>query len=216
MREIYSFADIIIQPNTLVLCDIDDTLLRFEKSLLDCYDDTVETIHSIAETCNMSNDILESCLIDKDNIMKIALNKYHHHQLATEPKHNDETGFQNMIGEIKRKNSSLAFLTARPKTSDWLTMEHFRVLGIRYDEYVVYYASSNISKSKYLLEHLGEMGNYVNVIVIDDKREILEEIDEDFPNIETYWMTKVLTDYERTKTKKNTGNPDNKNKEKIE
>jgi uncharacterized protein Yka (UPF0111/DUF47 family) len=215
MREIYSFGDISIQPNTLVLCDIDDTLLRFEKSLLDCYDDTIETIHSIAETYKMPNDFLESSLRDKENIMKIALSKYHHHQLVTVPKHNDENGFRSMTGEIKRKNGSLIFLTARPKTSDWLTMEHFRELNIRHDEYIVHYVSSVISKSKYLLEHLGEMGNYVNVIVIDDKREILEEIESEFPNIETYWMTKVLTDYERNKAKQNTENQ-NKNKEKIE
>lgn len=189
MRDIHSFLEVDIPENTLVLCDIDDTLLRYYKTLNDCYNDVLETIESMSQHREFGDDFKTTTLVNKDRILEIAKLRYQHHQWTEDPIHKDKHGFQIMLDKINETNGRLAFLTARTKTAELITRQHFQALGLNYDDFSVYYTQcSGLSKSKYLLEHLQEMGTYANIIVIDDRCDLLEEIETDFPNIETYCM----------------------------
>jgi len=187
MKPITSFENIPILENTLALCDIDDTILRFEKTLEDCYQDVLETIQSMIEMKEFTSEYLEESIKDTEHLMEVAKMRLNHHQRTSDPVPTDANGFTKLLTEIKNKNGSLAFLTARHSLTEEYTRDHFRVLGIKYDDFQIHYTQdSKLSKSKFLLKYLDKMGNYSNIIVIDDRVDLLEEIESDFPNIETY------------------------------
>ena len=80
MREIHSFLEVDIPENTLVLCDIDDTLLRYYKTLNDCYNDVLETIESMSQHREFGDDFKTTTLANKERILEIAKIRYQHHQ----------------------------------------------------------------------------------------------------------------------------------------
>jgi predicted secreted acid phosphatase len=101
--DISSFEEIDISPDekTLVLCDIDETLLRFQ------------TIHK-----NWWSDE-----VTHEDWSKVVENE--------DPIHTDKSGFENMIEKLETRGGKLVFITARESRMRDMTLRHLLHLDVK-------------------------------------------------------------------------------------
>ena len=137
---IKSFISVIphIKENTLVICDIDDTFLRYEKGFRYFY---------------------------KVKTKKDANKMYREYKQKNYPKLTDYSGFMLMMHILKDKGE-LVFLTARKSEEETDTRKEFSYLGINYDYFKVFYTGDRITKGSFIKKNFKIKGK--NVIFIDD------------------------------------------------
>ena len=142
---IKSFISVIphIKENTLIICDIDDTFLRYEKGFGYFYDKVKTKKDAIKET---------------DKI-------YRDYKQKNWPKLTDYSGFMLMMHILKDKGE-LVFLTARKSQEEMDTRKEFSYLGINYDYFKVFYTGDRITKGSFIKKNFKIKGK--NVIFIDD------------------------------------------------
>ena len=100
--QINTFNDVEIKLNTLVICDIDETALYFDRS----YDKYYKM---------MKNDHPD---FPEEEIQDLAKGMYDLSVMILPALSTDVEGFKKMLEIIKQTNSELIFLTARDKSSD--------------------------------------------------------------------------------------------------
>jgi Protein of unknown function (DUF2608) len=155
-----SFDSIAIVPNTLVICDIDDTLLRITED---------ENSHSLYSRLHQ-----HYLRITKNPIVagKLADNEYYaqYPMQAT-----DAAGFERMLAKIRQtEGCELVFLTARsPNTVDF-TVENFRQIGLVPEDHIVHF-SDMIPKGKYTKAKI-ELAPFAKIVFIDDMKTNLENM----------------------------------------
>jgi hypothetical protein len=138
-KEITTFNDIqITKNNTLIICDIDNTILYYP----DCINKCLEIMKDLGD--NLTEEEYKKELNDCCNIYKI-INK---------PIHTDYNGFNNMINNIKKYNSKLLFLTARNNSSHNFTKKQLLDLDIFCDENDIHYTNNTISKGEYIKNNI--------------------------------------------------------------
>jgi len=144
LMNIKSFISVIphIKENTLVICDIDDTFLRYEKGYGYFYD-KVKANHT------------------KKDAGKI----YREYKQKNSPKLTDYSGFMIMMHILKDKGE-LVFLTARKSEEEKDTRKEFSYLGINYDFFKVFYTGDRVSKGTFIKKNFKIKGK--NVLFIDD------------------------------------------------
>jgi uncharacterized HAD superfamily protein len=144
---IKSFLSVIphIKENTLVICDIDDTFLRYEKGFGYFYD---KVKHN-----------------PKREAIKQTTNMYREYKQKNYPKLTDYSGFMLMMHILKDKGE-LVFLTARKSDEETNTRKEFSHLGINYDYFKVFYTGDRITKGSFIKKNFKIKGK--NVIFIDD------------------------------------------------
>ena len=175
-----SFEKINIKPNSLILCDIDDTLLRYKFNLEYFYKKTHDFLISI-------NDYL-----DETDTKNIAENEFDDYRLLNEPYHTDKEGWENFTNRLKETNSKLIFITARSKEFTEKTKQQFTQNNVNYDEYDVHYTFEHkMSKASYIEKHINING-YSNVYFIDDHEYTVKNVKKTFPNIICYLFKYVL------------------------
>ncbi len=137
---IKSFVSVIpfIKENTLIICDIDETLLRYKKSFNDFYKIKTKKGHDDAKK------------------------KYDEYKRKNVPQFTDYPGFMLMVHILKNKGE-LVFLTSR-SNEDEDTRKELSYLGIN-DYFKVYYANDK-SKGQFIKKHFKIRGK--NVLFIDD------------------------------------------------
>lgn len=171
ITEINKFSDILFSDKkTLVLCDIDDTLLYFDK-------DFNYFFNFIKD--NMINLDHNNVIIESIRLNNLYLN-------TNKAKPTDYYGFYQMM---TNKNIKIIFLTARHDFSIELTKKHFFHVGLNYDDFIVHYTNyetSKINKGEYLLKNLIDLNNYEDIIFIDDSDFCLKSVNRLFPNIKCY------------------------------
>lgn len=175
--DINTFNDIeITKDKSLVICDIDDTLLYYPT--LDymplCIDMIKELYPYLTENDAKYKKELEGL---------INMYKY-----INSPKHTDFDGFMNMSEKIKNTNGELIFLTARNETSTKLTIKQFNDIGLNYDNYKVHYTNNKISKGEYIKNNI-DITQYNDVIFIDDYYSYIESVINEFNFIKCYKFT---------------------------
>ena len=106
--------------NTLVICDIDETIMKFEGVSQKWWDDK----YNFYSNFDNKNEIC----------MKLWLNKIS----KMKPVHTHKESFLNFIKKIKKTNSKIIFLTARPKSLKPLTIAQFNFLNIEYNNNIHY------------------------------------------------------------------------------
>jgi acid phosphatase class B len=145
---IKSFISIIphVKDKTLIICDIDDTFLRYEKGFGYFYD-KVKSKYTKREALKQA---------------EILYNIYKQKNL---PKLTDYSGFTLLMHILKNKGE-IVFLTARSEEEEEYTRKEFSYLGINYDYFKVYYTGDKISKGQFIKKHFKIRG--INVIFIDD------------------------------------------------
>jgi hypothetical protein len=144
---IKSFLSVIphIKENTLVICDIDDTFLRYEKGFGYFYD---KVKHN-----------------PKREAIKQTTNMYREYKQKNYPQLTDYSGFMLMMHILKDKGE-LVFLTARKSDEETNTRKEFSHLGINYDYFKVFYTGDRITKGSFIKKNFKIKGK--NVIFIDD------------------------------------------------
>ncbi len=156
----------------LVLCDIDDTVLKYDKTL---------------------NDFLP--FIEKFSVYKAYIERPMAYALYKEykdnaiPMHTDIDGFNDMIRKINKNNngSKLEFLTARSKKFDMNTKKQLADIGIyRSEDYTYHYTYDNFKNKASYIENNIDVLDYDVVIFIDDREDELSLCREYFPEIITY------------------------------
>ena len=173
--EINSFEQIDIKhPNTLVICDIDDTLLYFPGMGPKKYNEILSHYMSL-------------CFQDFQTASEYTSNYWEKLFLTTEPMHTDKLGFYNLLYRLNENNSGLCFLTARPghESNIEYTRQNFKSLNLNYDEFVVFY-SHKTPKGEYIKTSI-DVSKYTNIIFIDDLNQNLSNVKLTFgDNVQCY------------------------------
>ena len=171
--EIRSFREVVITPQrTLILCDIDDTLLKWDRTLESCI------VEAISLFPNESEDFQR----------RFGYNIWVTYREIVPPIWTDERGFVDMLGRLS-PCSRLAFLTARAggECAEW-TRRDFASLGLTYDPSGVFYTGNTMTKGKYIENHIPLEG-FEHVIFIDDLQENIDSVSANFPQIQCYrWL----------------------------
>jgi len=151
-----SFEHIEITNKSLVVCDIDDTLLKYKIDWTQFFNKYMEE--------NKDGDTMRA----KD----YADLNWYRYTSYNKPFLIDKEGFLNLMKKIEQTNSTLIFLTARHKDSHLFTIENFKDIDIPYWKYDIHY-SYTYPKGAYLrdivhVEQKYSFLDYEKIIFIDD------------------------------------------------
>lgn len=164
--EITTFFDVILKEKSLIMIDIDDTILKYEnldktwwkKTFNKHYDETADYDESDKMTLNMWKNLIHTA----------------------EPQYVDKSGIFDLFERAKQSNCKIIFLTARCETLRTITIDHLNKLGIYVDEI---YFTPNVEKGIVLKRLKTEFYHeYVHTIGIDDHDPNLESIYKNFEN----------------------------------
>lgn len=164
-KTITTFNDVEIKLNTLIICDIDNTILKYKKD----YNYFVELNNQ-----HINNIYLSHVQAYTDYELYKANNCY------KEIMHTDFDGFNNMIN---KNNGNIIFLTARHRMHDQFTRDQLNIIKI--NDCQIYYTNDDISKGVYIKYNL-DLKHYDEIIFIDDQDENLQSVNELNPNIICY------------------------------
>lgn len=134
------------------MCDIDETLLRFEGIDHKWWHDKFIEIYKYTKNYDLSDDlVIEEW---KKTIESIS------------PKYTDKEGFLNMLNKIKKTDSCLKFITARNAKLIGTTKKNFETVGLKYDDFEVHHLSGE-DKGTFIHNNI-DLSGYNNIIFIDD------------------------------------------------
>ena len=162
-KTIHKFSDIEIEEGkTLVLCDIDDTLLHhpflnpcWTKLITECFTEKLR---------------LETRRRSRTAGAAIA-NEYIVSSIQDIPiKHTDESGFFDLVKKI----DALEFITARTPYSSEFTKSNLQSIGVDPNLYKIHFAG-NIPKGEYIQDRI-DLSSYDSVLFIDDLNHNLENV----------------------------------------
>lgn len=171
---ICTFNDIIItNSNTLVICDIDNTLIYWNKTPKDFY-----------------NTIINDCPdFTQEEIEKEAIDYNNMYRMIKPPCMTDSDGFNNLREKIKSlHNSKIIFLTARTeqvKNNNSFMRKNFKAIDLDYDEFDIHYTNNMISKGEYIQKNINH-NDYDKIIFIDDYVSYIKSVKDIFPNTICY------------------------------
>jgi hypothetical protein len=169
-KTISSFNDIVItKQKPLILCDIDETILRYKYTYENFYNQ-MKLISPISSEIEL-----------KQN----AEDDYYYYRVSSNPLHTDSDGFNNMIKRIQELNGELMFVTARSIVSEKMTKNHFKSLNIDYNKYKIHYTYL-VNKGEYIKKYINNMNEYGEIIFIDDQEQVLKNVNHFNPQITCY------------------------------
>jgi hypothetical protein len=161
---------------TLIICDIDNTILCYEKNIEDFIKIIKKDFPEFTE-----NEIIED-----------AVYMYNIYRCINKPLHTDFDGFINIKNRLNELDGNLIFLTARNSSSLSFTKKDFNNIGLNYDEYEIHYTDNKISKGQYIEKYIN-IKDYNEVIFIDDYESYIKSVSDIFPQIKCY-----LFDYKKS------------------
>ncbi len=168
-----SFNQIPIPNSSLVICDIDDTLIKSKK----CLSYFVKTVE---EDFKMFPDDSS-----KESLLKDAWDMQQMYNQIFGYDHTDSDGFFAMCDKIKKSSGQLVFLTARDAKSETATRKNFQSVGLNYDDFSIHYTNNSIPKGQFILSNIN-FSDYSNIIFIDDNETQLSSVNECFPQAQCY------------------------------
>jgi ribonucleotide monophosphatase NagD (HAD superfamily) len=155
---------------TLILCDIDGTILHFP----DCDNFCKEFIKEICPL-GPTDPTYYSELENMKNM----------YTRVRPPTHTDYDGFVSILDNIKKMEGKLVFLTARSRESgDW-TKKQLKQIGINPEDFEIHYTGSIISKGEYIQKHI-DLTGWEHVIFIDDYESFIKSVKDLHPQIVCY------------------------------
>ncbi len=183
---IKSFDQIYIDntKKTLIICDIDDTILTLDVP----YD----------KINNFIKSDIERQLIDKNNKQEIyrrykEYKTYYKLINRHSYKHTDKTGFQNMEKKI-HPESRICFLTARSVKYHVKTIEDLNIIGLEGKKYNINYTENIVTKGEFIKNFMSdEVEEYEDIIFIDDNHNFISSVIAHVPKIRCYKFT--IDDY---------------------
>lgn len=170
-KQATTFDDINIPQNTLILCDIDETVIFFNEINEEWW--RVRFNHHYR------------LIRDYDKADAEALNDWLVYIKANPPQHTDKEGFFRLLQRAANSQSEIIFVTARDSKLHQLTHEHFEQLDIDHKKYKIHYTRD---KGKYIKQHFN-LENYERVIFIDDRLYNLDDVVKHNPGVECFLFT---------------------------
>jgi hypothetical protein len=164
-KTISSFTQInITNLKTLVICDIDETVVTFSNGIDFC-----------RKLADEMNDEFEQIFRMYKNIKN--------------PVQTDPTGFNELLNKIKVNQGQLIFLTARNESATKKTKSDLDGSGLDYEAQPVHYTNNLISKGEYIKSNI-KLDDYEKVIFIDDYTSYIQTVIDLNPQIECYLFKK--------------------------
>jgi predicted secreted acid phosphatase len=168
MNNIFSiknFSSIIIYPYSLVVLDIDETILFYENINQEWWLNTISKYNSILNDHNLSSEL--------------ALKEWREYINNNKPKILDDYIYE-FIDEVKNNNCKLILLTARNRILNDITLEHLKHCEFNIDNEDIYF---NENKGEELRNIVNEKYRDVkNIICVDDRYSNLDNIMKNFKN----------------------------------
>jgi hypothetical protein len=172
--KIKSFNLVDIKQNSLILCDIDDTILRYQYNMDYFIEKSRREIVYITDNFN------------EEDIKFLAECEYEDHRYFTEPFYTDKEGFDNMLKKISETNSNLIFITARSNKSREKTKNQLEKIGIDINNYPIHFTFEyKISKAEYIKKYI-YLTQFDNIYFIDDQVNNVKNVKITFPNFNCY------------------------------
>lgn len=169
-KQIHTFYSIDIPENSLILCDIDDTVLVFPKYPESFYKESYHYYTSIGYTIEQAKHLIEN---------DCNLYNFFKKRIIT-----DKDGFFSLLEKIKKTNSKLCFLTARYEHYHQLTIKELKNVDIDCTEIPIFYTNGTL-KGNYIKQKI-DLSNYEHIIFIDDNDFHLENVNKEHPHIMCY------------------------------
>ena len=164
----------ISNEKTLVICDIDKTILY--------HDVKVEKFV----------DMLKDRFNNKQELLKLSHEMMELHCRIFPPSHTDSEGFKNLIYKVNKLNGKIIFLTARCKFSEDFTKKQFGQIGLKYDDYDVYYTDNKINKGDFIKSNI-DTSLWDDIIFVDDYEFNLASVKYIFPKSKCYKFEVILS-----------------------
>lgn len=150
---IKSFKEIEIVDSTLIVFDIDDTILRYEYINHDWWK-KISDQHYAEHGDRLMADML-------------TYTSWHDEICSAQPLHTDEDGLNDLLQRAKNHNCKIIFLTARKDESHGITAKHLKDLGIEHDE--IYFSNIIGNKGEILNRVITEKyPDYQDYVFVDD------------------------------------------------
>jgi len=167
---IHNYDNIQVQPNSLVVMDIDFTVIKFELLHKSWWVDTKRNYET-----KYGKKLAEEYAL-KEWTRLITLDKAY---LI------DPASFQKLLTRIEETNSRLIFITARDESLHDLTVRQLRESGLTdIDPDTIYYS---YPKGKKLLDVYTEKYSHLQkIIFVDDGMDNLEDVKKYIPDCDLY------------------------------
>lgn len=169
-KQIHTFYSVDIPENSLVLCDIDDTVLVFPKYTDAFYKEAYDYYTTIGYNTKMADK-----LVKRDWELYSSFKK---------PSITDKDGFFYLLEQIEKTSSKLYFLTARSDTSHQKTINDLKHVNIDCSKIQIYYTNAAL-KGNYIKNNI-DLLDYNHIIFIDDNDHQLENVKKEIPLISCY------------------------------
>ena len=175
IKTIKKFNEIEIIPNSLVVLDIDETILKFDGIDMKWW----------------KNKFNKNYIVSRD--YKIADKLTYYDWIKIISRSNPElvdNNFHNFINLITENNCELILLTARSVTLKNITLEHLNQINFSFNEDKIYF---NENKGDELNKIINEKYlNMKNIIVVDDAEPNLYDIKEKIPEQYNLYLYKMI------------------------
>jgi hypothetical protein len=171
---INTFNDVkLLNQNTLVICDIDETLFYWKKRPQDFHQIIIEDFPDYTQK----------------QVEEEAIDWLNMYRRMTQPSMTDSDGFNNLRKKIESlPNSKIIFLTARnncQSDDNKYTRKHFESNKLNYDDFAIHYTDNKISKGEYIKNNI-KLDGYRDIIFIDDYVSYIKTVNDALPNIICY------------------------------
>lgn len=169
---INSFNQVQLVPNSLIVFDIDETVISFEDINEGWWKKTFSKYYGQTN--------------DYDLADELSLNEWVTHIKNSKPQLLDEVNFINLIKQAKELNCEIIMLTSRRKFLFDVTIAHIAHCNIDIDSDSIYF---NENKGKELYDIVtSKYQKYDNIIFIDDVESNLEDVDNTFSSLDKYTL----------------------------
>jgi hypothetical protein len=172
---ISSFNSIPIAKNTLVLCDIDDTVLYYPE----CNKKCIEIVKN------------GPFRLTKDAYLKDFRDACNTYKMVNPPSHTDYDGFKNMVYKLNKYDGKLLFLTSRSKMGHEYTKKQLQSIGIECNDDSIHYTDNIITKGDYIKKHI-LISEWSEVIFIDDILFNIQTVNAIVPQIKCFQFVPAL------------------------
>jgi hypothetical protein len=176
---IRSFRDIPIcgGKRTLILCDIDETLIKWDKTPYDFYN---QALLMMRRTGLTSNEVSQEAFAES-----FARQLYHHYRQNSPPIPTDRAGFESLMFRVSlNPGSEIMFLTARGNVNG-ITRKDLERIGLDPDKFEIHFTANRISKGEYIKEKI-DLTIFDDVFFIDDLRENIQSVVEHCPTVKCF------------------------------
>lgn len=166
---INSFYKVPIEPNSLIVIDIDETILKYDGICRRWWKERYDYHFCIYKNHDVAD--------------KMCENEWKNHIKVNFPSHTDREGFFDLIERAKKLNCKVILVTARDLQIKDITHEHLNYLDITGIE--VYFSAGG--NKAHVIENTIKENNekYNDIIFIDDMDHNLRDVNEYFEDLVT-------------------------------